>query len=119
MITTYDARRHLRVDGNQDDAEIEQKLFEAIAIAASYCGIPATEPPYDLWDAIFARDTKTEAETEAAYLADKANWQARALDAGILLILGELWRCRESGTADPLSPAVKRILDMFRKPTYA
>ena len=119
MITVYDARRHLRIDGDQDDSEIEAKLFESIAIAATYCGTPTTEPPFDIWGSVFARDAKTEEETSAAYLADKANWQARALDAAILLILGELWRCRESGTADPLSPAVKNILNLFKAPVYA
>ena len=121
MISTSDARAHLRIDGTQDDREIEQKLVEAVALASSYIGTPAANVPADILDSMFtqAPDDMTEEEVAATIAADRANWQARALDAAVLLILSELWRCRESGTSDPLSPAVKRILDIFKKPVYA
>ena len=121
MISTSGARQHLRIDGTQDDCEIEQKLVEAVALAQAYIGTPADSMPVDILDSMFmpAPAGMTEEDVAAAIAADRANWQARALDAAVLLILGELWRCRESGTSDPLSPAVKRILDIFKKPTYA
>ena len=69
--------------------------------------------------ALPADEAALAADYAAAYAAEQANWPARSLDAAILLVLGELWRNRESGTADPLSPSVKRILDLFKRPQYA
>ncbi len=124
MITLQDARRHLRIDGDQDDSEIEQKTVEAVALVFSYIGEPVDSLPF----ALRGLDDRTDptltaeelaADYAAAYDAERANWPARSLDAAILLVLGELWRNRESGNADPLSPSVKRILDLFKKPVYA
>ena len=115
MIDLLDARRHLRIDGSEDDEEIAQKLAEAIGLACLYVGKPADEMPYDL-------RTFEGVENEqiiAAYAAEKAAYQNRGFDAAVLLILGDLWRNRESGTADPLSPAVKNILNLYRMPSYA
>lgn len=112
MITVENARVHLRVD-NQDSAEVEYKLAEAIAIAAVYTGKDPAILPFDLtrW--------ATTAEAIAAEAPAKASWQDRAYDAAILLILGELWMNREAGTADPLSPAVKSLLASFKPLVFA
>ena len=96
MISLADARRHLRIDGTQDDAEIEQKLSVAKAIVCTYVGVPYSFGVSDL-------------SVEQEY----------SLDAAYLLVLGELWLNREAGAAQPLSPAVRNILDMFRAPVYA
>lgn len=121
MIDVFDARQHLRIDGDQDDSEIELKLAEAIALVYGYIGQPADSAPADMFDINLypTPEGMTEEQLAAIHNADRSNWQARALDAAILLVLGELWRNRESGTADPLSPSVKRILDLFKKPQYA
>ena len=124
MITLQDARRHLRIDGDQDDSEIEQKTVEAVALVFSYIGESVDSLPFAL-RGLDDRPTPTMTDEElaadyaAAYAAEQANWPARSLDAAILLVLGELWRNRESGSADPLSPSVKRILDLFKRPVYA
>lgn len=90
MISLTDARTHLRIDGAQDDDEIALKLLLAETLVAGYIGSD---------------------QSGSTYVA--------ALDAATLLVLGDLWLNRESSTADPLSPAVKNILSLFRTPTYA
>lgn len=108
------ARVHLRIDGREQDGEIAEKLLLATAMVSLYIGTTATTP-YTLTD-IYAL---SEADQAALIAAEQANWPNRALDAAVLLVLGELWQNRESSTADPLSPAVKNILCLFRTPGYA
>lgn len=107
MIQLTDARRHLRIDGTQDDTEIAQKLAVANEMVLAYVGhlrgdyIDA-ELPADL---ILADDRRMRHES--------------ALDAARLLILGDLWQNRESSHGNPLSPAVVNLLNLFREPGYA
>lgn len=115
MITLTDARRHLRIDGTQDDAEIQQKLEEAIALAAVYTGASTAPPPFDLQD----ETALTNEELEAAYDAEAALWQRRGMDAAVLLIIGDLWMNRESSTGDPLSDAVKNVLALYKPVVFA
>ncbi len=107
MIQLTDARRHLRIDGAQDDAEIEQKLAVANEMVFAYVGhlrgdYADTEAPADL---ILADDRRFRHEA--------------ALDAARLLILGDLWQNRESSHGNPLSPTVVNVLNLFREPGYA
>lgn len=95
-ILITDARRHLRIDGTQNDYEIIQQMAMAEALISAYIGTP---PP----DALEAIQRRTD--------------YAAALDAVRLLVLGELWMNRESSTAAPLSEHVKTLLQMFREPT--
>lgn len=115
MITLTDARRHLRIDGTDHDTEIQQKLKEAIALAAVYVGAPTTPLPYDLQDSTGL----TNAEAIAAYDAEAALWQRRGMDAAVLLILGDLWASRESSSGDPLSAAVRNVLSLYRPTVFA
>lgn len=107
-IQLTDARRHLRIDGTQDDAEIEQKLAVANEMVLAYVGhlrgdyADLTELPADL---ILADDRRMRHES--------------ALDAARLLILGDLWQNREASHGNPLSPAVVNLLNLFREPGYA
>ncbi len=110
MITTEDARRHVRIDGTDHDHEIEQKLDEAIAIACVYTGSTSAVP----FDLLNPND-----DNSAAQAVELAAWQSRGFDAAVLLIFGELWACRESGSADPLSQTVRNILNLYRAPDYA
>lgn len=113
MITLPQARSHLRIDGTQDDAEIQLKLTMARALVDLYIGnLP--EPVYE------ART----AEDGTTYYAENAESTHRrehegALDAAVLLALGDLWLNRESTTGDPLSPRVRNILQFFRTLAYA
>ncbi|UCV27004.1 head-tail connector protein [Ferribacterium limneticum] len=95
-ITVVDARRHLRIDGTNDDIELYQRLAMAEALIQAYIGTPPA-------DALQAIQRRTD--------------YAAALDAVTLLVLGELWMNRESSTAAPLSEHVKTLLQMFREPT--
>lgn len=97
MITLDDARAHLRIDGTQDDAEIELKLALADAMILAYIGEVAPD-------------------SEAA---TRRQTYEGALDAARLLALGDLWLNREATTGDPLSPAVKNVLQLFREVAYA
>ena len=115
MISLADALSHLRVDSDEDYRAVEYKLNEAIGLACLYVGKPANELPYDLQ----SFDDVANEQIVAAYKAEKADYQNRGFDAAVLLILGDLWRNRESSTADPLSPAVKNILNLYRGPGYA
>ena len=89
MITLDDARRHLRIDGNDFDTEIQQKLDAAAALVTKYARPVA---------------------------ADVGN---EGLDAATLLVLGDLWANRESSTGDALSATVRNLLDLFRPVTFA
>lgn len=97
MITTADARAHLRIDGTEQDAEVSQKLTMAEALVDAYIGSVVTGSPAEAYR-----------QTHVA-----------ALDAAVLLALGDLWMNRESTAGDPLSPTVRNLLQLFRMPAYA
>lgn len=107
MIQLADARRHLRIDGVQDDTEIEQKLAVANELVLAYVG--------------HLRSDYADAELPAdLILADDRRFRHEAaLDAARLLVLGDLWQNRESSHGNPLSPAVVNLLNLFREPGYA
>ncbi|CAI09246.1 head-tail connector protein [Aromatoleum aromaticum] len=90
-ISLADAKYHLRIDGSEQDAEVNTKLNHAEMIVRTYRGFvdayPSTEDPIR--------------------------------DAATLLVLGELWANRESSTGNPLSPSVRNILDTIRGPSWA
>lgn len=90
MITLDEAKRHLRVDHTDEDADISLKLKLAGAIVQDYIGVNSTM---------------------SAFSEDVA-------DAATLSALGELYANREAG-ADPLSPSVKAILERLRAPGFA
>ena len=91
MITFADAKSHLRVDHAAEDADIALKLKFASAIVQNYLG----------------------AASDAAI-----NTAEEIIDAATLLVLGELYANRESGS-EPLSPSVRTILERLRVPGIA
>lgn len=91
MITFADAKSHLRVDHNAEDADITLKLKLAVALVQNYIG----------------------AASDSAIITAE-----EIIDAAALLVLGELYANRESG-ADPLSPSVRTILERLRVPGIA
>ena len=109
MIALHQAKWHLRIAGDDQDFEVEQKLALAQALALQYVGRirgdngdPENTPPEIV-------------EAEALRLG----FSQGALDAAILLILGELWLNRESGAFNGLSPGVRLILDGIKERGYA
>lgn len=124
MITMDDAKRHLRIEelAFEEHEEIRQKLNEALGIVAAYLGKPLAPYPFDTLDYLARFGVVApydEVEFAAAQTVEAGNWQERGIDAAVLLILGELWANRESGTADPLSPTVKRLLDLYKPVVFA
>jgi hypothetical protein len=89
MITLDQAKAHLRVDHDSEDAYIEMQLWAAQDIVREYLN---------------------------GVVASQANF--RVIDAAVLLVLGDLYANRES-QADPLSPSVRRFLAFLRKPVFA
>jgi len=90
MITLDEAKRHLRVDHADEDADITLKLKFAGAIVLDFIG---------------------ENSTATTYSED-------VIDAATLSVLGELYANREA-SADPLSPSVKAVLARLRVPVFA
>lgn len=90
MIELEQAKTHLRVDHNAEDADIAIKLKIARAIVDDFIGAssPVTPQSEDI------------------------------IDAATFLVLGELYVNRESG-ANPLSPSVKAMLERLRIPAFA
>ncbi len=117
MSRIDEARRHLRIDGYWDEDEIRQKLSQAAAIVRAYLGdVPATLlADADRWGYSDPNDPPLDPPMEDVPQVR----HNEAIEAAELLILGELWANRESGTADPLTPAVKNILRLFKEPGYA
>lgn len=89
MITLDQAKVHLRVDHDSEDAYIQTQLDAAQDIVRDYLN---------------------------GIVVSQANF--RIIDAAVLLVLGELYANREA-LADPLSPSVKRFLAFLRTPAFA
>ena len=94
LITLESAKDHLRVDHDLDDGDIQNKIMEASAIVIDY--LKLIEIP-ESWDPVAPEH----------------------IQAATKLILGELYRNRESSTADVLSVAVKSLLHRSRDPALA
>lgn len=89
LITLESARDHLRMDHDLDDGDIQNKIMEASAIVLDYLKletIPAS------WDPVAPEH----------------------IQAATKLVLGELYKQREAGSADVLSVAVKSLLHRSR-----
>jgi hypothetical protein len=114
MITLAQARSHLRIDGTQDDAEIQLKLTMAQALVDRYVGKPPANPYAYVYDLV--EPTAEEWSNFQRYEQD--HFPEEGKDVAVLMALGELWVNREAG-GDPLSQSVRNILNMYREPTYA
>ena len=115
MVNIDDARRHLRIDGTQDDEEINQKLIMARALISRYVGPVFTGSKY-YKDFMYTQPAEVGPDDSCPapeYML------VSALDAACLLALGDIWLNRESSTANPLSPAVRNLLDLYREPICA
>ena len=97
MISLNQAKWHLRIVDDHDDAEIQIKLTMAQDIVMQHIGCLRTENPD----------------------ADVARLRQDVIRAAILLVLGELWANREASTANPLSPSIRSLLEVMREPGLA
>ena len=92
LITLADAKAHLRVDGSDDDADVQAKLNEASAIILDYLK----------WNTSPVMDDITAPDH---------------VKAACKLVLGDLYAEREGGA--PISPAVQALLVRSRDPAFA
>ncbi len=90
MITLDQAKAHLRIDHDAEDADISVRLAMAVSLIQDYIGDRAL----------------------------MTTFSGGVEDAATLLVLGELYANRES-SADPLSPSVRGLLERLRMPGYA
>lgn len=112
LVTIKQAERHLREDIDETTIinvyDLEFKIQQASQITLDYYKIVIPEqtspvqdsPTYDLWSGN----------------PDAIPFDVRAF---CLLVLGALWKDRESDTADVISEAVQRLGRMRRLPTLA
>lgn len=110
MIHLHQAKWHLRIAGDGQDSEVEQKLALARVLALQYVG----RIRGDIGD-----PENTPAEIIEAEATRMSLGAQEAIDAATLLILGELWLNREAGTFNGLSPGVRLILDGIKERGYA
>lgn len=101
IVDLESAKEHLRVDHDQDDAQILIKLEQASAIVVNYLN-----KPVGTWE--LGAETDVDSDTDDA---------PYPVQAATLLVLGALYRDREGG--DPLSQAVKDLLARYRDPVMA
>lgn len=100
--TAADVRRYLRLDAaDATDAEIIALLTVAKGLVADHIGL----------------DIEYIEDLELAH-NDYAN-RAAAIYAAVLLVVGEMYLNREASNANPLSPAVRLILERLKRPSYA
>ncbi|WP_188260865.1 head-tail connector protein [Azospirillum tabaci] len=100
VVTLEEAKAHLRVDGTDDDADIDLKLAAAEDLAAQVLNRPVP------WTNVDGDEVPVPASVKAA----------------ILLILGDLYANREAsivGTSHTVNPTVERLLWPHRKLSVA
>ena len=105
MISLDQAKWHLRIVGNDDDAELGQKLNLAQSIVMQYLG--------DLRGDYLLLDPNE--DPDAVQIDARRLKHQDAIRAAILLVVAELWANREASTANPLSESVRLILQPARE----
>lgn len=103
LVSLDQAKDHLRVTHDNDDEDIFSKVEQASAIVLDYLKLSVT--PTD-WGNLSGDSPPG---TGVPHL----------IQAATLLILGELFKGRESSTVDVLSNAVKSLLHRYRDPALA
>lgn len=100
LITLDEAKKHLRVDDDAQDDEINSKIEMASAIIIDY--LKATTATVETWLDSAGEPTSVPGVVKSA----------------TLLALGELYKNREA-EADPLTPSVRGLLHRLRDPALA
>lgn len=111
IVTLEDAKAHLRVDHDLDDADINFKLEQASAIVVDYLKMPEGS-----WDIGGSGISGSSGGSSGGGLAP---FQVKA---AVLLVLGDLYKNREGEenkneqALGYLSPAVTSLLHRLRDP---
>jgi hypothetical protein len=103
LVSLTKAKTHLRVSGSAQDADIQDKIYQASSIILDY--LKLDEPPIAWYD-----HTTTGLEPP--------DEMPRLVEAATLLVLSELHSKRETAS-DPLSKSVKDLLRRLRDPALA
>lgn len=109
IVDFESAKLHLRVDHDEDDADIVFKLEQASAIIIDFLKMPA-----GTWD-LNSQNSGSGSSGDSGSAGDTAPMQVQA---AVLMVLGELYKNRESNS-DPLSKTVKDMLRRLRDPALA
>ena len=102
LVTLDQGKDHLRVQTAAEDNDITTKIEQASGLVVDYLklsGLPAE------WD--------------SPANSPPGKNVPQHVQAAVLLCLGELYRNRESSSANVLSDAVKSLLDRTRDPALA
>jgi hypothetical protein len=103
LLVDFDrAKRHVYASGTDDDDLILTKLEHAGSIVMDYMKLSATPAAWDV------------ADTSPQEIEVPPNVQAVTL-----LVLGSLYKDRESDTANVLSDTIKNLLRRLRDPALA
>lgn len=125
LITLEEAKAHLLVDHDDDDADIERKLQEASAAVLTYLdGASIGQPQRDEQGAIVRDDSGN-----VVYMRDAGSLVIRyEVKAAVKLLLGELYKHREAEQDGEipsqhgygyLPRPVVALLYPLRKPAFA
>lgn len=104
LITVAQAKRHIRLDGNDDDIDVAEKVVEASAIVLNYLKVDDT-----MWQ-----------DSAGAPLDVPGTVQAATK-----IVFANLYAYREGGSEtasrsiEPLSDTVKNLLMRYRDPAIA
>lgn len=93
LVDIYQAHKHLRIDDDDADEDLDIKIEQASEIVIDY---------------LKTSNSGWEDPDTVPY----------PIQAATLLVLGVLWEERE-GAVDPLTDAVKSLLHRFRDPALA
>jgi hypothetical protein len=104
LITLAQAKRHIRVDGSDDDTDIAEKIEEASHIVLDYLKVD---------DSMWQDSTGAPLDVPGT------------VQAAVKIVFGNLYAYREGGSEssfrviEPLGDTVKNLLARYRDPAIA
>lgn len=109
LISLEEAKRHLLMDHDDDDAEIQQKIEEASAIVLDYLklsSVPASWQPAETGETGGTGSTPT-------------GGTPPLIRSAVKIIVGDLYKNRESENSYVLTEGVRSLLHRQRHPAMA
>jgi len=107
FVTLEEARAHLAVDHDADNAMIQSQVEQASAIILDFLKLPAVPASWG------------EGTGGTGGTGDEPSGVPQLVKASTLLIVGELYKNREAGEVNVLSEGVKSLLRRSRHPALA
>lgn len=103
LVTLAQAKQHLQMDHDLDDALIESKVEQASGMVLDYLKLPS--PPSE-WN--------PDSAAESPGLGVPP-----LIQSAVLLAVGELYKNRDAGAVNVLSEGVRSLLHRQRDPSMA